>query len=131
MTPPTDFIRRLTAATPKKYVWRWLFHTVLYGCCILINEHYELIEAMGFSPYMQAAIRVAGTVIYMFLTTYSFQKINDDTTKNIQVPDRMAIGDNRSIAADDTPGKEDAQGDNKARQQSASLTTDPRANTAC
>lgn len=116
MTPQPDFIRRLSAATPKKYVWRWLFHTALYSCCILINEHFELIAAMGLSPYIQAAIRMAGTMLYIFLTTYSFQKINDDIhTENIQIPDNLAAGSDDSIAVDDTPGKADAQRDKQVK----------------
>ncbi len=97
----TAFIYRLTAATPRTHVWRWVFMTALYGCSLLINEHFELIAALGFTLRQQALIRIAGVMLYIFLTTYSFQKTNnDETIPPFQIPDNMvpAITDNSDTA---------------------------------
>lgn len=81
---------RLTAATPRTHVWRWVFITALYSCSLLINEHFELIAALGFTLRQQALIRIAGVMLYIFLTTYSFQKTNnDETIPPFQIPDNM------------------------------------------
>lgn len=131
MNPSIDIIRRLTEATPKPYVWRWLLHTALYSCCILVNEHFELIEAMGFSPYIQTVIRIAGTMIYILLTTYSFQKTNNDTdTEATEIPDNMVINSRHNTAANDTSGADDAQGNKQDGPQPGIVRPNPTGHTA-
>ena len=120
---------RLTAATPRKYVGRWLFVTALYSCCILINEHFELIAALGLSQAIQAVIRLMGALVYIFLTTYSFQKTNDDTyTEPFQIPHDLAADNSTGPALTGTPGGDDAQGDNTGKPQSTPDATNAATN---
>ncbi|MBS1773921.1 MAG: hypothetical protein JST82_13770 [Bacteroidetes bacterium] len=108
MIPPPDIIRKLSAATPQNYVWQWLLVTMLYSCCILVNEHFELIQALELSQHIQNLIRMAGVLVYIFLTTYSFQKTTDDThTTTIQGPNHLAADKPHGASVPDTPGNDD------------------------
>jgi len=127
----TPLIRRLTAATPRIYVWRWVLMTALYSCSLLINEHFELIAALGFTLRQQAMIRIAGVMLYIFLTTYSFQKTNNDKTiPPFQIPDNMvpAITHHRDTA--DMANTLFPAGDNTDEPQPGIVTAKPGKNPA-
>lgn len=68
------FFKKIANATPYKNVVLWGLMTALYSLIILINEHFDLISALGFSPKVLAHIKLLGVYAYIFMTTYQFYK---------------------------------------------------------
>lgn len=85
-------MERLAAATPKTSVLCWLFITAIYSFAIVVNDHFDLITAIGLPEQATAIIRLLGVQLYIFLTAYSFHKTN---TKNDETNT-----DHNQVAAD-------------------------------
>jgi len=122
-------IHRLTAATPRKDVLRWAVMTALYGCCLLINEHFEWVAALGFTLPQQALIRIAGVMLYIFLTSYSFQKTNHDATiPPFQIPDNLVPDITGDHHPDDGADTVYAPRNHQTQPQPGTHTTKPATN---
>lgn len=68
------FFKKISNATPYKNVVFWGLITALYSLIILVNEHFDLVSALGFSDKALAHIKVWGVYAYIFITTYHFYK---------------------------------------------------------
>jgi hypothetical protein len=68
------FFKKIASATPYKNVVLWALYSIVYALLILINEHFELIEALGLSPRTLSIIKVSGVYLYIAITTYQFHK---------------------------------------------------------
>lgn len=69
-----QLIRQLCSATPRKSILRWIIVSGLFALSTFLNEHFELVKALGFSPKTEALIKLSGLYLYMLLTSYQFQK---------------------------------------------------------
>lgn len=65
-------IKRLTDKTPKKPTLIWLLMTMLYVLSIIINEHFELLEAFQFSNETISIIKIIGVFGYILTTVTNF-----------------------------------------------------------
>lgn len=69
---------KLAKATPRKNILQWVVMTLLYGFAIIVNDHFDLVQALGLPERPEAVVRLCGVYLYIFLTAYSFQKTKDD-----------------------------------------------------
>jgi hypothetical protein len=113
-------IEKLSNATPRKSILQWIIITLLYGFAMIVNDHFDLVTALGLPERFEAAIRLCGVYLYIVLTAISFFKTKKDenNTDNTQVAADMAHHDkcDRVPAAAGTKGH--AQGDRSHGPQS-------------
>lgn len=64
----------LTKPTPKKGTILWLIITVLYVMTVIVNEHFELLEAFNFNTKTVSLIKMFGVFGYVFSTLYNFNQ---------------------------------------------------------
>ena len=64
----------LTKSTPKKGTILWLIITVLYVMTVIVNEHFELLEAFNFNTKTVSLIKMFGVFGYVFSTLYNFNQ---------------------------------------------------------
>jgi len=74
-------LNNLTEKTPRKTTLLWLILTALYTMCIIINDHYDLIQALHFGERTASIIKMVGVFGYVFSTLANFnQKPKDGTS---------------------------------------------------
>jgi hypothetical protein len=66
------FLKKLANATPYTNVRQWAIWSAVYALLLLLNEHFELIEALGFSAQTLSVIKLLGVYLYMSFSTYHF-----------------------------------------------------------
>lgn len=52
----------------------WVFGTIAYTLILFINQHFALIELLGFSPKTESIIKIIGVLGYMLFTAFNVQK---------------------------------------------------------
>jgi hypothetical protein len=101
-------IDKLARATPRKNILQWVFITMIYGFAIIVNDHFDLVRAIGLPKQSEAVVRLCGVYLYIVLTAYSFHKTKKDenNTDHTKVAADMAHHDkpDRVPAAPGTKG---------------------------
>jgi Ca2+/Na+ antiporter len=116
-------VEKLSNATPRKSILRWLIITLLYGFSIIVNDHFDLVTALGLPQRIEAVIRLCGVYLYIVLTTYFFHKTKEDenNSDNTQVAADLAHHDKRNSFPAAAGTKSHAQGDGTYEPQSEPL----------
>ncbi|PZF71566.1 hypothetical protein DN068_15945 [Taibaiella soli] len=119
----TKLVERLSNATPRISIRRWLIITLVYGFAIIVNDHFDMVRALGLPERIEAAIRLCGVYLYIVLTAYSFHKTKEDeiNTDNTQVAPDMAHHDKCDRVPATAGIKGDAQGNGSNEPQSEPL----------
>lgn len=103
-------IEKLAKATPRKSIMEWLCMTFCYASVIVVNDHFELIRALGLPERIEATIRLIGVYLYIILTAYSFHKTQKNETNtyhnkvatdmaNLDKPDRISSAQGTQVHA--------------------------------
>ena len=75
-------LNNLSQPTPKKGTLLWFIMTILYVFTIIVNEHFELLEAFNFNAQTISTIKLLGTIGYILSTLGIFNQ----TPKNNESP---------------------------------------------
>jgi choline-glycine betaine transporter len=76
-------LQNFSQPTPKKGTVLWFVLTCVYALSILINEHFELLQALQLNAQTISLIKTIGTLGYMVTTIFNLnQTTNNQTTGN-------------------------------------------------